>query len=234
MPIASRMSGDRFLVVTPVCLDHVGQQRHGQADAVLHQHLGQVQVDAVLEGDRQGVGAVVGALRRHVHHVLDAVDLLLDRRGDRLGDHLRAGAGVLARRPARWAARSAGYCAIGSVNEREPPGQRDHDRQHRGEDRPVDEEAGEHGAGSPRVPWMTRDHLPGRSGSRPCGRRPWRRGQGHPARRPSAPARRSGPLAGVGRGRRGGAHGPGPVPGRAACTAALMVESASRDRTAWP
>ena len=95
--MASRMSGAFFLVVTPVCLDHVGQQRHGQADAVLHQDLGQVQVDAVLEGHRQVVRAVVGALRRHVHHVLDAVDLLLDGRGHRLGDHLGAGAGILCR-----------------------------------------------------------------------------------------------------------------------------------------
>ena len=38
-------------------LDDVGQQRHGQADAVLHQHLGHVQVDAVLEGDGQVVAS---------------------------------------------------------------------------------------------------------------------------------------------------------------------------------
>ena len=77
-------------------LDHVGQQRHGQGDAVLHQHLGQVHVDAVLEGDGQAVVAVVGRRRGHVHHVLDAVDLLLDRRGHGLGDDLGAGAGILA------------------------------------------------------------------------------------------------------------------------------------------
>ena len=80
----------------PGRLDDVGQQRHGQRDAVLHQHLRQVHVDAVLEGHRQAVVAVVGGHRRHVHHVLDAVDLLLDRRGHRLGDHLGAGAGILA------------------------------------------------------------------------------------------------------------------------------------------
>ena len=38
-------------------LDHVGQQRQGQVDAVLHQHLGEVQVDAGLEGDGQGVAS---------------------------------------------------------------------------------------------------------------------------------------------------------------------------------
>src|SRR5207248_983251 len=47
-----------------------------------------------LEGDVQGVRAVVARLRRHVQHVLDAVDLLLDRRGDRVGDHLGVGPGV--------------------------------------------------------------------------------------------------------------------------------------------
>ena len=80
-------------------LDHVGQQRQGQVDAVLHQHLGEVQVDARLEGDGQGVGAVVVRLRHHVHHVFDAVDLLLDGGGDRVGDDLGVGAGVVAHAP---------------------------------------------------------------------------------------------------------------------------------------
>ena len=62
-------------------LDHVGQLRQGQVDAVLHQHLGEIQIDAGLERDGQAVGAVVGGLRRHVEHVLDAVDLLLDGGG---------------------------------------------------------------------------------------------------------------------------------------------------------
>ena len=47
MPI--RMSGERLSVVTPVCLMTSGSERHGQVDAVLHQHLGHVQVDAVAE-----------------------------------------------------------------------------------------------------------------------------------------------------------------------------------------
>ena len=75
-------------------LDHVGQQRQGQVDAVLHQHLGEIEVDARLEGDGQAVGAVVGRLRGHVDHVLDAVDLLLDGGGHGLGDDLGAGTGV--------------------------------------------------------------------------------------------------------------------------------------------
>ena len=44
----------------------------------------------------QRVAAVARALRGHVEHVLDAVDLLLDRRGDRLGHDLGAGPGVVA------------------------------------------------------------------------------------------------------------------------------------------
>jgi len=35
-------------------------------------------------------------LRHHVHHVLDAVDLLLDGRGYRVGDDVGVGAGVRA------------------------------------------------------------------------------------------------------------------------------------------
>ena len=44
-------------------LDHVGQQRQGEVDAVLHQHLGEIEIDAGLEGDGEGVGAVVVGLR---------------------------------------------------------------------------------------------------------------------------------------------------------------------------
>ena len=53
--------------------------RQRQRDAVLHEHLGHVGVHAQLEGDRKAIGAVVGRLRRHVHHAFHAADLLLDR-----------------------------------------------------------------------------------------------------------------------------------------------------------
>ena len=88
------MLGDFFLTVTPRRLTRSGRIGSASDYAVLHQHLGHVQVDAGLERDGQRVGAVVGALRRHVHHVLDAVDLLLDRRGDGVGDDLGVGAGI--------------------------------------------------------------------------------------------------------------------------------------------
>ena len=38
--------GDFFFTVTPAALDQVGQHRLGEVHAVLHQHLGDVQVDA--------------------------------------------------------------------------------------------------------------------------------------------------------------------------------------------
>ena len=120
-------------------LDDVGQERHGQADPVLDQHLGDVEVDPVPEGDGQVVRAVVGALRGHVEHVLDAVDLLLDRRGHRLGHDLGAGPGVGAidldrRRGDRRVHRDR------QGEQRDPAGQGDDDREDRGEDRPIDEE----------------------------------------------------------------------------------------------
>ena len=46
------------------------------------------------EGDRQRHRAVGCRLREHVEHALDAVDLLLERRGHGLGDDLRVGAGI--------------------------------------------------------------------------------------------------------------------------------------------
>ncbi len=80
------LDGDAFI------LHHAGNDRQRQRDAILHQHLGHVGIHAELEGDGQVVGAVVGALRRHVHHAFDAGDLGLDRRRHRvahgLGDWL--------------------------------------------------------------------------------------------------------------------------------------------------
>ena len=90
-------AGRLLLNVHALQLHLLGQLRHGQRDAVLHQHLGHVQVGAQGEGDGERVGAVVGALRRHVHHAFDAVDLLLDRRGDAIGHDLAVGAGIAGR-----------------------------------------------------------------------------------------------------------------------------------------
>jgi hypothetical protein len=73
----------------------VGQARQGAVDAVLHRRLGGLGVGADLERDRQAHAAVAGGLALEVEDVLEAVDLLLERRGHRLGDDARVGAGVL-------------------------------------------------------------------------------------------------------------------------------------------
>ena len=72
----------------------LGEARQGDGDPVLHQHLRGIEIGAELEGDGERHGAVAGRLRGHVQHVVDAVDLLLDRRGDGLGDDIGRGARI--------------------------------------------------------------------------------------------------------------------------------------------
>jgi hypothetical protein len=119
--------------------DVLGQARLGDGDAVLHQHLRLVEIGAELERDGQHHLAVGGGLRGHVEHVLDAVDLLLDRRRHRVGDDLGRRARIRrahddGRRHDVWVLRH-GQRAIrnGADDDR-------HDGDHRGKDRPVDEE----------------------------------------------------------------------------------------------
>ena len=83
--------------MTPCALHAWRQLRERRVDVVLHQRQRVFEVGADLEGDRQRVAAVAAAGRRHVHRPLDAVDRLLDRDADRLGHHLRAGAGIAGR-----------------------------------------------------------------------------------------------------------------------------------------
>ena len=66
----------------------LGQTRHRNRDAVLHQHLCRIEVGADLEGDGDRQLAVAGRLRRLVQHIVDTVDFLLDRRGDGFRDRL--------------------------------------------------------------------------------------------------------------------------------------------------
>jgi len=78
-----KRSGDDLSVVTPTrrtVLRQGGARRI--ATVVLDQDLRLIEVGAEPERDRERHIAVGGALRRHVEHVLDAVDLLLDRRRD--------------------------------------------------------------------------------------------------------------------------------------------------------
>ncbi len=119
-----------------------GQARLGLRDAVLHQLLRLVGVGAQLEGDGQRHQAVGGRLAAHVEHAFDPVDGLLERRGDRLGDHLRIGAGVVRSHDDRR------RHDVRILRHRQPAHrnqatEEDQQRQDAGEDRPVDEEFGE-------------------------------------------------------------------------------------------
>ena len=67
------------------------QHSHGFRDAVLHQHIGHVEIGANLKGNPQGHLTIAGVSRFHIEHVLDTINLLLNRRGDRLLDINRIG-----------------------------------------------------------------------------------------------------------------------------------------------
>ena len=120
--------------------DQVGQHRLRQRHAVLHQHLGHVQVDAQPERDRERVIAVVGALRRHVEHAFHAVDLLLDGGRHRVGHQLGVGAGIGGRHLHRG---RRNFRVLGDRKHQDgdQAGQGNDDRQHRSEDRSIDEKA---------------------------------------------------------------------------------------------
>ncbi len=78
-------------------LNRLGQRSQRQLHAVLHEHLRNVRIGADFESDGQVIGAVRRAGRLHVEHVVDAIDLGLDRQGDGIDDGLRAGAGIARR-----------------------------------------------------------------------------------------------------------------------------------------
>ena len=137
----------------PLVLDRGRQLRHGQRHTVLHHHQVRVQVGADVEGDRQRVGAVVAHLGGHVEHALDTVDLLLDRRGHRIGHHRSAGAGI-ADRHGHARRRDPGVLGNGQREAGDPANQGDDDGQHRSEDRSIDEEPCDHGKGpAQRLGW---------------------------------------------------------------------------------
>ena len=77
---------------------NIGRQpRQCVLHPVLGEHLRHVEIRADPERYRDGQLAVTGGLAAHIDHVLDAVDLLLQRRRDRLADHLGGRAGVARR-----------------------------------------------------------------------------------------------------------------------------------------
>ena len=135
----------------------LGQARQSGRNAILHQHLRGIEIGAELERDCQRHAAVAGRLRRHIEHVVDAVDLLLERGCHGLGHDLGRGAGI-----ARGD-RDRGRGDVGILGHRQAeighrPDQRDDDGDNGGEDRPVDEEMRDvhlaPGIGAKAAPWI--------------------------------------------------------------------------------
>ena len=131
----------RFADLHAQPLHVLGQPRQRVLHAVLRQHLRDVQVGADPEGHRDGELAVAGRLAAHVEHVLDAVDLLLERRRDRPRDRLGGGAGI-DRRDLDRRRHDLRILRDRQDGERAEPDQRHEDAEHGGEDRPVDEDVG--------------------------------------------------------------------------------------------
>ena len=119
--------------------DILREEGEGEVHTVLGENLCGIEVRAELEGDREDVGAVAVGLRRHVEHVLDAVDLLLDRGADRLRD--RRGIGTrIACGHLHCRRRDLRILGDRQHHQRHRSDDRDDDRQHRSKDRAVDEE----------------------------------------------------------------------------------------------
>ena len=134
-------SGEFFSVTTPMRWTSWGRRGRAWATPVLDVHLRLVQVGAELERDGQGHTAVGGSLREHVEHVLDAVDLLLERRGHGFRDDARAGARV-GRLNDHRRRHHLQVLADRQDEERQRAGDHEDEREDGGEDGPVDEEAG--------------------------------------------------------------------------------------------
>ena len=118
------------------------QLRLGLRQTVLHLHEVHVAVGLDLEGDAQLVLAVVRRVRRHVDHVIHAVDLVLQRRRDRV-QHL---AGVRARigiRDGDLRRRELRILRDGELPDRHHARHREDEGDDHREARPLDEDARE-------------------------------------------------------------------------------------------
>ena len=120
-------------------LHRLRQLRQRARNPVLHQHLREVEIGADLERHRQRVGAVGAAVGLHVEHVLDAVDLLLDRQRHGIDHGLGGGAGI-ARRHLHRRRHHVGILRDRKAEQRHAADQDHQDRDDVGEDRPLDEE----------------------------------------------------------------------------------------------
>ena len=115
------------------------QSRQSDRYAILHQHLGLIDVRPGGENDIDLQRTIASGLRHDIEHVVDAIDFLLDRRGNRLGDHVRGGArkqgGHLHGRR-----RDVGKLGDRQCSKGDDADQRQDDRKHSGKDRSIDEE----------------------------------------------------------------------------------------------
>jgi hypothetical protein len=118
------------------------QARLSQRDAVLDQYLCSIEVGAKLERDGDRQPTIASRLRRLVEHIVDAVDLLFDRRSHRVGDGFGRGARISGadRHRRRDNLRKLGD---GQTDIGESAYDRDDDRDNAGKDRPPDEEMAE-------------------------------------------------------------------------------------------
>ena len=140
-------------------LDDGGQLRQRRRDPVLHQDLRLVGIGPDPEGHGQRVEPVAGAGRGHVDHVLDAVDLLLDRQRDLARDHGRAGAGI-AGADLHRRRHDIGILRHRQPQQRHQPEDDGQDRDDIRQDRPLDEEPGHQRAALP-ASATGRTRLPG-------------------------------------------------------------------------
>ncbi|MNZ77189.1 hypothetical protein D3C78_957180 [compost metagenome] len=113
----------------------LGKFRLGPGHAVLHLHLGVVQVGTQGKGDGQGDLAVGGRLRGHVQHVLDAGDGLLQGSGHGFTDDFRVGTGEVG---AHHHGRRHDFRVFADrqLEQRDRTGDQNQQRQHRCKDRP--------------------------------------------------------------------------------------------------
>ena len=125
-------------------LHRLRQLRQRARHPVLHQHLREVEVGADLERHGQRIGAVGAAVGLHVQHVLDAVDLLLDRQRHGIDHGLGAGAGI-ARRHLHRRRHHIGILRDREAKQAHAADQDHQDRDDVGKDGPLDEEFRNHG-----------------------------------------------------------------------------------------
>ena len=152
-----------------------GQLRHRGLDAVLHQHGRGVEIGAERERDGERHVAVAGGRGRHIEHLLDAVDLLLQRLGHLCLQVLRAGAGV-GRGHRNGRRHDLGILRDGQRRVGEAADDQDQDGDDGGEHRSVDEEVGKPhwpgcgmvpGGGGSMCPWVARTLAPALAEVRP-------------------------------------------------------------------